>query len=253
MIQIGKYEFRHKWGLTVILLILLPLGLFLGNWQMDRAEQKQAEIDLRKANTASTPVVLRSGDSDKASMLYRWVTLHGAFDLEHQVLLDNQKHNGTPGYHVFTPARIEGSDTYVMVNRGWVRQGDDRRILPALPGPAARVSIQGRVENVPSVGIKVGEPGESGRLWPKRVIYLDLPWLAEESGYNLLPYVVYQTDGQDFGLSRDWRSVFQAGPRMTPQKHRGYAIQWYSLVVLVLVMYIILSFRKTGSSSGSGV
>ncbi len=234
-------------------MILLPLGLFLGSWQMDRAALKQAEIDLRRVNTASAPAILQGGDNDTAEMLYRTVEIHGVFDLERQILLDNQKHNGEPGYHVFTPLRIQGSDTYVLVNRGWIRQGNDRRFIPALTGPVAKINILGRIGNVPSVGIKVGAPGESGRIWPKRVIYLDLDWLGKETGYTLLPYVVYQTSGEAFGLVRDWRQKFQSSQRMTPEKHMGYALQWFSLAGLALIMYVILSLRISRSKSGSGV
>jgi surfeit locus 1 family protein len=235
------------------LLILLPLGLVLGFWQMNRAEHKQAEIDLRRTNTSSALSILQSGDQQTAEMLYRQVEVHGTFDLQRQILLENQKHEAMPGYHVFTPLQLQGSNTYVLVNRGWIKQGDDRRFVPQLPGPVDKVQIQGRVENVPSVGIKLGLPGESGRIWPKRVIYVDLDWLSKEMGYNLLPYVVYQTSGQEYGLVRDWRQKFQAGQRMTPEKHMGYALQWFSLAGLVLIMYVILSVKKAGNDSGSGV
>jgi surfeit locus 1 family protein len=253
LMQIGKYEFRHRWSLTVTLLILLPLGLSLGFWQIDRGREKQVEVDLRNANTASVATILQSGDTDKTDMLYRQVEIHGVFDLEQQILLENQKHNGAPGYHVFTPMQIQGSNTYVLVSRGWIRQGNDRRFISALPGPEDSVNIQGRVENVPSVGIKLGLPGESGRLWPKRVIYIDLDWIAKETGYNLLPYVVYQTGGKEYGLVRDWRQKFQSGPVMPPEKHFVYAIQWFSLAGLALIMYVILSLKKSRGSSGSGV
>jgi len=229
------------------------LGLLLGIWQMERAGQKQAEIDLRRTNTSSSLSILQSGDTQIAEMLYRRVEIHGTFDLQQQILLDNQKHNGIPGYHVFTPLQIQGSNTYVLINRGWIKQGNDRRFIPDLPGPVDKIRIQGRVENVPSVGIKVGMPGESGRVWPKRVIYVDMDWVSKELGYNLLPYVVYQTSGCEYGLVRDWRQKFQSGQRITPEKHMGYAVQWFSLAGLVLIMYVILSVRKTGTDSGSGV
>ncbi len=250
--QMGRFHFRHRWNLTVTLLILVPLGLTLGFWQMQRAADKQAQIDMRQQHSAPQAELLQSDDSQMAEMLYRQVEVRGRFDLQRQILLENQKYNGRPGYHVFTPLRIQGSDVYVMVNRGWIKQGDDRRFIPDLPGDESLVNIQGRVESVPSVGMKLGEPGESGMVWPKRLIYVDLPWLSKETGYNLMPYIVYQTSGQEYGLIRDWRQQFQSGPRMTPEKHMGYAVQWFSLVILSLIMYVVLSLRKTSSKTGSG-
>jgi len=251
--QLSQYQFRHRWNLTITVAILIPLGLSLGFWQLQRADEKQAELDLREQHGTPQIAPLQSSDDMAEDMLYRYVTVRGNYDLSKQILLENQKYNGQPGYHVFTPLRLQGSDVYVLVNRGWIQQGADRRFIPDLPGDESTISIKGRVENVPSVGIKLGLPGEPGRLWPKRLIYLDLAWLGQETGYNLLPYVVYQTDGQDDGLIRDWRQQFQSGNRMTPEKHIGYAVQWFSLVILSLVMYIVLSVKKTSNRSGSGV
>jgi cytochrome oxidase assembly protein ShyY1 len=100
------------------------------------------------------------------------------------------------------------------------------------------------VDAFPAVGMKLGEPGtQSG--WPRQLTYLDLAWLSRETGYNLLPYLVYQTSKSPDGLIRDWQQNFQSGQRMTPDKHRGYALQWYSLVVLTIIMYFVLSLKRT--------
>jgi surfeit locus 1 family protein len=159
------------------------------------------------------------------------------------VLLENRKHNGVAGYHVYTPMQLQGTDKWVMVNRGWIAQGADRSLVPPLPGSQDEITIQGRVANVPSVGIRLGEPAAE-RRWPMRVIYLDLEWLEQQTGLSLLPYVVYQTGDNPYGLQRDWHEEWYSKTSMTPEKHMGYAVQWFSMVVLVVIMFFIFSLKR---------
>lgn len=252
MIRIGAYEFRHKWGLTVTLAILLPLGLLLGNWQLDRAEQKRGMIALYEAHAAAAVTTLNGSEQDQQAMLFRQVRVQGQYDLDRQILLENQKYNGIPGYQVFTPLRINGSANAILVNRGWVKQGDDRRFIPDLPGSPEELSLTGRVANAPSVGIKLGAAGESGPVWPKRLIYVDIDWIVKEVGYQLLPYIMMLPEGEADGLVRGRQSLQMQGA-MSPQKHISYAVQWFALAGLALLMYIVLSLKKYRKESEAGV
>jgi len=236
----------------VILVILLPLGLFLGYWQMGRAEQKRSINAVFEQHASAEPLTLRGGEMDKEDMLFRQVHVQGSYDLKQQILLENQKYNGVPGYQVMTPLHIKGSKVYVLVNRGWIKQGDDRRFIPDLPGPTQAQVLSGRVGNAPSVGLKLGPPGEPGKVWPKRLVYMDLDWIAKETGYPLLPYVIYLPEGAEDGLLRAKTSL-QMHSAMSPEKHMSYAVQWFLLAGLALLMYIILSLKKSRSGPGSGV
>jgi len=243
--QIGKYDYRPNWFLSIITVALIVVALVLANWQFNRADQKRAIEKKRVLNSSMDKIRLSKRDTDVEPILYRDVEVVGQFDLKHQMLLENQKYKGTPGYHVFTPFRLKGSDVWLLVNRGWIRQGQDRKFLPQLQGNEGLVTIEGKIEHVPGIGMKMGEPGQQDGIWPRRVTYIELPWLGKETGYHYLPYVLYQTRGEKFGLIRDWKQRFEAKERMTPEKHTGYAVQWLLLGVLVIIMYLVLSLKKT--------
>lgn len=242
-------QFRHRWGLTLIAAVLIPLGLALGSWQLQRAEEKQQRLDMQEAHMSASQLELQSSHTDLQQMRFKTVHVQGHFDLSKQILLENHKYKGQPGYYVITPMQLQQGSSTVLVNRGWIAQGANRQHPPAVP-PSRAIELTGVVDAFPAVGMKLGEPGDAHSDWPRQLTYLDLGWLSRETGYNLLPYLVYQTSDEPDGLIRDWQHNFQSGQRMTPDKHRGYALQWYSLVVLTVIMYFVLSLKRKSPRQG---
>ena len=68
---------------------------------------------------------------------------------------------------------------------------------------------------------------------------LDIAAYAAETGLRLQPRVIEQHSDLPDGLAREW-------PRHDAgiEKHQGYALQWYSLAALAVVLALVLSFRK---------
>jgi len=57
--------------------------------------------------------------------------------------------------------------------------------------------------------------------------------------------VIRLAGGDQPGAFRaDWQP-----DRMGPQTHYGYAVQWFSLALALLVLTIIASYRKTGADN----
>ena len=70
---------------------------------------------------------------------------------------------------------------------------------------------------------------------------LDIGAFARESGLRLAPIVIEQHLPDEDGLLREWPR-----PDAGAEKHESYALQWYSLAGLALVLFIVLSFRRVG-------
>ncbi|MGH8725880.1 MAG: SURF1 family cytochrome oxidase biogenesis protein, partial [Burkholderiales bacterium] len=68
---------------------------------------------------------------------------------------------------------------------------------------------------------------------------LDLKEFAVETGLPLQAFVIEQHAGIADGLLREWPR-----PGAGVEKHQGYALQWYSLAALAVVLAIVLSFKK---------
>jgi cytochrome oxidase assembly protein ShyY1 len=66
---------------------------------------------------------------------------------------------------------------------------------------------------------------------------------------SLLRYALVLDEGQAGGLQYDWSPI----PPMGPEKHLGYAIQWFGLAVALLIIYVGVNTHRNGSSGNDHV
>lgn len=206
----------------------------LGNWQSGRADQKRALARALEQAAKAPPLELVAGPLDAKALVHRHVAARGRFVPERTVLLDNKLRGGRAGYEVVTPLRLASSEWHVLVNRGWVAAPATRDVLPAVRVPEGEVRIEGlALERLPQA-MQAGAP-TPGKVHQN----VDLAAFAAESGLRLEPFVIEQHSAADDGLQRDW-------PRadLGVEKHESYALQWYSLGALVVVLAAVLSFRR---------
>lgn len=236
-----NYRFRPKWIPTLATLLLLPLLVGLGLWQLDRAEQKralQAEYDRR----AQGPGVLVGPElRGLEDLRFHRVVAKGYYEPEHQVLIDNRVHRGQVGYYVITPLRLLNGDARLLVNRGWVPLGADRQRLPPAPAPAGLQEITG-VATVPAERVfTLGRPAPG---WQPVWQHLDLQRYRSLVAFPVQPVVVLldSTSGAG-GFVREWGRL-DAGIAT----HQGYAFQWFALAVALLTLFLVLNISKTAES-----
>ncbi len=205
------YSFRPRLWALALAAAACAAGIALGNWQSGRADEKRAA----------------------AARLER-VAVEGKFIPKYTVYLDNKTHRGRPGYEIVTPLKLRGASSHVLVNRGWVAAGATRDALPEVPTPAGEVRIEGiALERLPR-SLQFKEEGLRVRQ------NLAIEAYARETGLQLEPHVIEQHSSLPDGLARDW-PPHDAGI----EKHEAYALQWYLLAALAVVLAIVLSFRKT--------
>lgn len=235
--RIGPFSLRLV--LIPPLVAMLALLVGLGFWQLDRAEQKQARLAALAAAREARPVDITAG-APGSEALFRPARLRGRYDAAHQFLLDNQVRNGRVGYRVLTPLRVAAAAPAVLVDRGWVPAAADRAQLPEIPAPGGSVAPQGLVYGGPSVGLRLGPPAASGD-WPRRLQYLDFGYVAEVLGYPIRDYVLRLDPDAPGGYARDWPQ-----PALGPERHLGYAVQWFSLAAALLVLAGVVAWRRGG-------
>jgi len=247
--RVGPFDFRPALWPTLATLLLLPVLIGLGNWQLERAKVKQALVDTHASRIRQSPVPLGgllASSLPDSEMEYRQVTAQGAYDLDHQLLLDNRTYQGAAGYQVLTPFHLEGTgsaETWVLVNRGWVPLGDSRKVRPAVPGPANRVTLRAMIQLPPEKLFRLGSAEEAAQTWPRVVQQLEVGKIDKVVGYPLLPLVLLLDPDDPGGFVRDWRPVYG----ITPDKHRAYAAQWYTLAFVLVLIYVGVNTHRVTS------
>lgn len=200
------YSFRPRLWALALAAAACAAGIALGNWQLRRADEKK-QLALPR------------------------VAVEGEFLPRYTIYLDNRMRRGSAGYEVVTPLKLRSG--HVLVNRGWIEAGKTREALPEVKTPSGEVRIEGlALERFPRI-LKL--ESSTGRLRQS----LDIDAYAAEIGLQLQPRVIEQHSDTGDGLARDW-PPHDAGI----EKHEGYALQWYSLAALAVVLAIALSFRR---------
>ncbi|MCB1802542.1 MAG: SURF1 family protein [Gammaproteobacteria bacterium] len=243
----GRYRFAPSLWPTLAFLAVFPVLLALGYWQMDRAHAKQALVEQRAASEITAPLSLHESSTLSADDRYRPAVVTGHYVDEQQWLLDNRVYRGQPGYHVFTPFVIEGTTAPgLLVNRGWVAVGESREFLPRVPAPEGTLTLSGRLDSPASVGLVVGEVPLASVADRVLVQSLDIAALASARGLELKRYALVLDDGQPGILQHDWSPI----PEMGPEKHLGYAVQWFGLALALLIIYIGVNMQRNGRDGG---
>jgi surfeit locus 1 family protein len=217
--------------LAILAAALVLTALGLGRWQLSRAQQKismQAEVERQAALPALSNQLLLQATHPETS-IYQRARLRGAWVQGQTVLLDNRPMDGRVGFYVVTPFMLEGSQTAIMVQRGWVaRNFVDRAAVPSVPTPEGVLDIEGRITPPPAALYELGaQPGGTIRQ------NIDLKQFAQQAQLALLTSVSLQQSGPpDAGLLRNWPAV-----NLGVDKHYGYAFQWFALAALVAGLY----------------
>jgi cytochrome oxidase assembly protein ShyY1 len=234
--RISRFAFRPIPFVATLLLVIL--GILLGNWQTSRAQQKLAlQQQLSEAQRQAPLVLTASTLGQGAQLAFRKVSLKGEF-VDWPLALNNRPHNGQPGFYLLMPFRLEHSQQHVLVARGWLPRNvaDPARLAP-YQTPAGVVSIEGVVQT--SFG-HIMQLGQAEPLKPGAIVQNLAPAeFASASGLTTAPFFIEQTGTQADGLVRDWPA-----PSLGVEKHQGYAFQWYALAVMAALFFIITGFRR---------
>jgi len=243
-VQIKHFLFKASLIPSLVTVILLYVMISLGNWQLDRAEYKANLQSIIESRQDAEAVNLSSlVDKPENSWLYHPVKTVGQYDVNHQILLDNQVNNMVAGYSVFTPLKLSASEA-ILVNRGWVAQGRSRSELPALTiDIITDISLTGLLASPPSKGMVLSKNANSYSEWPVVLQYVNINEIESSLGYKLLPMILIINDINDTSFD-----IMPIKINMRSEKHTGYAFQWFALSLTLLIIYIVVNTKNTKKS-----
>lgn len=231
---------KSHWG-SILAVGLAVLAIGLGIWQLGRAHEKQALLDLRTSRAAVIEpgrLTLFSSARSARDLDQHKMSITGVWLFDKTVFLDNRAWEGRAGAHVITPVML-ADQTVIWVNRGWVAKapGDLRApVISRPPHPAglhgvALASVMKRMELSSDAGVL-----RSGTVWQ------NFDWASAQRivSADTWPVIVWQTQDNGDGLLRRLPQVSGDVP-----KHYGYAIQWFLMSAVAL--FFAWRLRKKSS------
>jgi surfeit locus 1 family protein len=220
----------------VAALVVAITTAMLGSWR------NQAE--------AGVPVKISGTSTDVSALASKKISVRGTFENDRTVYIDNRSYQGKAGLHVVTPLLIEGSNQRIAVLRGWVeRNAQDRNRLPDIPALYDTLEISGLAQSTLGKSLDLAHlsyvdpaqmavPASTERLWPQ----FDPKPYGKWLGADVLPITLRQFSNTNDGLIRDW-----SRPTDEVAKHHGYAVQWFALSGLTVVLwfyYVVIRPRR---------
>ncbi len=234
-VHLFGYIFSPGWVPTLVTLLIMPLLIGLGCWQLDRAKQKRL-IENDFASYHKTLSVEQISNPNDPNLGFRPLQVAGYFDNRHTILIDNKTYKHIPGVYVITPLVIPQSKTRLLVNRGFMAM-NNRSQLPKLAKVSGRQIVTGFIQ-FPSKAFLLKKEQLEQR-WPLLIQSINSSELVKVLQYPIYPFLLMQKNEDGSLYIRDWHPV-----NFPSYRHKGYAIQWFLLALTLLIIYIKLNTSR---------
>lgn len=209
----------------------------LGAWQLRRGlakEAMRAQLDDRAAAPELLSFALgapQPGDVRRAQASGRYLA-------DRQLLQDGQSRQHQPGFQVWTPL-VLADESAILVNRGWIpadRAGFDGS------APAGTVTVTGFWRSMPEPGVRLEGTlnCQPDAVFPAVVLYPtanDVECLLKRPFAGGLLLLDPEAPG---GFVREWTDF-----GFPPQRHYGYAVQWFALGLAALVIFVAVNRKRS--------
>lgn len=227
-------------GWFVAALLAFSAFAALGTWQLQRGLGKRDRLEQQAAaERAAQPLPLApllGAPGDPGAV----TDVSGEGRYLRLLLLDHQQRAGRVGVRVYGVAEVEGAAPRLLVDLGWLPLPADRQ-PPTLPPLEGTRALRGLLAPWPGQGLRLAEnpwPEDPGSV--PLLTYLDRTELQRRLAMPLDARVLRLAPALDYGWARDAELLPNTLP---PQRHYGYAVQWYALAAAVAVLYFVLRRR----------
>jgi surfeit locus 1 family protein len=247
---------QRTWvGLLVPAILAFIVLVGLGTWQVERKAWKEDLISSLTERVAAPPAALPTAANwpnlDRATDEYRRVTFSAAFDYAHEALVFAagsafRPEIVSPGYWVFTPARLADGGL-VIVNRGFVPDGrQDPKTRPEGQVPGT-IALTGALRWPDGHYWFTPNDDPAHNLWFSR----DPQAIAAAKGLGpVAPFFVEQeAPVPPGGLPQPGKLVVAL-----PDNHLQYALTWFGLAAVLVGVFgawAISSSRKGTAAEGA--
>jgi len=225
---------RFPWILTALTVVALALLIGLGVWQVQRLRWKEGLIAAAEVAATKPPqpldAVLSGDDVEFRKVLMVCPGLATAPYVELQSI-----HDGQAGVRLISACRPAGSDDVLLIDRGFVVDGEAAR--PRVLASTLPLVLIGELRLTPPPGALTPPPANN------RFYARDTAAMAKALGAEgaVRPETV-------FALTAINPEVPALRPSAPPaafsNNHFGYALTWFGLAIALAGFYVVLLRRR---------
>ena len=192
----------------------------LGGWQLQRLAWKEGLI--ATITQAQAEPALVSLPRDMNGLDYRKISLGGHFIKDKELRMVAQPRGGQPGFSQVMPF-VLSDGRVILVNRGWVlAHWEDKQALPT--------KVEGVIRPMRPKRTFTPDNQPENNLW----FFEDAETMGKAVDKQLVPMIIEATGER----KKDVYPVPSDGKISLRNDHLGYAIIWFSLAVIGLVMFV---------------
>ena len=210
---------------TVLVFLAVVFLIFLGFWQIDRANEKKSIIEGLSSNPKKMSLVdLR----DEALVGYEKIVLTGGYWLPEKFIKKNVVKDNQLGSQIYRLYCQE--DICVIVNVGWVSMSQ----ITILKDESVNMTkLEGVVRILPYVMIREKMPLSYFKGFGM-IVSLDKSFFSLLTGKEIVNYEMLLD--QSLTNYQQLTTI----PKVSVARHYGYAIQFYLLALVLVIGYIYL-------------
>jgi len=232
--------------LLSLVVVIAGACIALGFWQLRRLRDRRARNANAIAAQALPPLTTDSAPSPGLSP-YRRATVTGELDPAHEFVLRNRLVRGVPAVLIITPLRLPGSDTALLINRGYVPAADAVDPGNAEWSEPGRQVYTGTLLPMPDRGDGAPITRNGRENWKS----LDLSSMRARLPYPMLAlYLVAVADSSQGTAHTLEGRVYPFRAELPPideGPHLSYAIQWFGIATAVLAFGALFILRGAGA------
>jgi len=244
----GRLSFRPTLWVSLVGGLGLCVLVALGTWQLHRKTEKEALIELIRARGEDQAIALPARLTPVEDLVFTRVHVRGRFLHDKEMRLTNKVLKGEVGRHLVTPFLLEDGRA-LLVDRGWVPMRlEDPRSRPASQ-PEGRLRLEGILRTGGYGGPAFLRPENA----PQEGLYnwLDLEDMAEAAALDNPIAVVYLAvvEPEPEAGSSGRYPVARAAEINLRNTHLEYALTWYGLAGVLVVIYALYHLRRRSTLS----
>ncbi|MEN9917379.1 MAG: hypothetical protein RLY40_1318 [Pseudomonadota bacterium] len=194
--------------------------------------KKHIQIQVSERSIAM-PININKKNDLKLEKNYFPATMQGYFDNQHTFLLENKIYSHQVGYEILTPFKLNDGKKVILVNRGWVPQGKDRKQLPIIPTFSNQINLQGLIV-FPNNTFSFKSPYET--TWPKRIQTINPEFLKKN---NFQAFIVVINTKSAYGFTPHWQPIV-----LSASRHYAYAFQWFGLSITLIIAFFLVHLHR---------